>query len=1216
MANDLRNQLAQVIGDARHVGEIGARQALDGLAVDRRDPHRSMSAGECTLRRRLRAHGRQLGDRYNAKSGIQSIDRLAHKVAFEHWHRMLFARFLAENQLLIEPESGVAVSLADCEDLACERNEDPWALAGRFARRMLPRIFRADDPALEVVLAPETRQALDRLLESLPVAVFTADDSLGWTYQFWQAERKDQVNASGVKIGADELPAVTQLFTERYMVLFLFHNTVGAWRAGKLLAERPELAESASGEEELRHTMRLDAHGGYDFSYLRFVREAREGDEDGQPTGRWRPAAGDFPGWPRTAAELRVLDPCCGSGHFLVEGFALLVRLRMEEERLDLTDAISAVLRYNLHGLEIDPRCTQIAAFNLALAAWKLAGKVIAFPALNVACSGLAPNASKQEWIAMAEQAAAAAGMPAHRDLFGTEDSLLSEPLRGGLGALYDLFEQAPELGSLIDPHSLKLKQGLFQSNFESVRELISEVLDRESADEYITEHAVAAQGMARAAELLVGRYTLVITNVPYLVRGKQSDTLKDFAETHHYAARADLATMFVSRIFIWLGEHGTQAVVAPQNWLFLASYRKLRKKLLKAETWHLLARLGPGAFETIGGEVVKAILFTLSTGHASMRPNGLFAEAATAVTMYGLDVSASRTAAEKAARLADAELSGIEQVRQMENPDASITTEYQNIRSHVGQFAFSYHGITTTDYSRFGRSFWENLRWSSDWVFQQGTTLPSQPFSGKQSVLLWEDGRGGIRQLQDEGAPVVITGLEAWAKCGVVINQMGELTAGLYNGDPFDTNVAILIPSNQELLAPLWAFCSSAEFNATVRKFNQKVVVEYVYYGKLPFDLPHWQQVAAEKYPNGLPEPYSNEPTQWLFHGHPCRSVVWDDETKWTVQGRLRTDAAVLQVAVARLLGYRWPAECDRQMRLAEEQRAWVERCRELDDFADTDGIVCLAALRGEARGAERLRRLLAAAYGSEWSSATERRLLAGAAGGGRPSASLEEWLRDRFFAEHCKLFYHRPFVWHLWDGRKDGFHALVNYHRLTGPDGEGLRTLSKLLYDYLGVWVARQKAEQREGTEGADGRLAAAINFGAQLEMILEGEPPCDLFIRWKPLHRQPIGWEPDRDDGVRLNIRPFIATDLRFGGRKGAGILRAKPNVKWSKDRGKEPASLRPRPDFPWFWGCPGAGTPDERTDFLGGSDFDGNRWNDLHYTNVAKRAARRRAGVPEE
>ena len=431
LSADLRNQLARTVQAARRAGESGARNALGMLAVGDARAHPSMSSAEMDLRRRLRAHGRQLGDRYDPETGEQKIDCLVHEVAYEHWHRMLFARFLAENELLIEPESGVAVSLADCEELAHEQGQDRWTLAGRFAELMLPRIFRNDDPALAVRLAPETRQELERLIETLPADIFTTRDALGWTYQFWQAERKDAVNKSGVKIGPDELPAVPQLFTERYMVLFLLHNTVGAWRAGRILAAQPALAATAASEEELRQAVRLEADGGYDFSYLRFVREPRDGDEAGQPTGPWRPAAGRFEGWPR-AAELRVFDPCCGSGHFLIESLDLLVRLRTDEEQLAPGDAIDAVLRDNLFGLEIDPRCTQIAAFNLALTAWTWpgAGGYRRLPDLNLACSGLAPNAPRDEWTRLSDDAADAGGLPPKRDLLGVEDTLMSAPLR------------------------------------------------------------------------------------------------------------------------------------------------------------------------------------------------------------------------------------------------------------------------------------------------------------------------------------------------------------------------------------------------------------------------------------------------------------------------------------------------------------------------------------------------------------------------------------------------------------------------------------------------------------------------------------------------------------------------------------------------------------------------------------------------------------------
>jgi len=207
---------------------------------------------------------------------------------------------------------------------------------------------------------------------------------------------------------------------------------------------------------------------------------------------------------------------------------------------------------------------------------------------------------------------------------------------------------------------------------------------------------------------------------------------------------------------------------------------------------------------------------------------------------------------------------------------------------------------------------------------------------------------------------------------------------------------------------------------------------------------------------------------------------------------------------------------------------------------------------------------------------------------------ASLEDWLRNGFFEQHCALFHHRPFIWHVWDGLKNGFSALVNYHKLTHAN------LEKLTFAYLGDWIRRQQAAVAAEEAGSDAKLQAAKQLQASLKLILEGEPPYDIFVRWKPLSQQPIGWNPDINDGVRLNIRPFLAQDIR-GGKKGAGILRTKPNIKWEKDRGKEPA--RAKKDFPWFWGWDEA-----KRDFGGGGEPDGNRWNDCHYTTDFKKRAR--------
>jgi hypothetical protein len=399
-------------------------------------------------------------------------------------------------------------------------------------------------------------------------------------------------------------------------------------------------------------------------------------------------------------------------------------------------------------------------------------------------------------------------------------------------------------------------------------------------------------------------------------------------------------------------------------------------------------------------------------------------------------------------------------------------------------------------------------------------------------------------------------SGQQAWDKVGIAIS-LGDLTSSIYLGDRFDKSLAVLVASDKQHMPAMWAYCSDEAFRLEVRKLDKKVIVANGTLIKVPFDLEHWQKVGAELYPAGLPQPYTDDPTQWIFHGHPKPSVD------------------PLQVAMARLLGYTWPAESDEKMELSKEARAWIARCKALATHVDSDGIVCLSAVRGEKPAHERLLALLIDAWNTvekgSWKPAVLDRLLADAECAGK---SLEVWLRDKFFEQHARRFHHRPFIWHIWDGKKDGFSALVNYHKLNR------RNLETLTYTYLGEWIRMQERDVKNDVDGAEGRADAAKELQQSLEAILEGEEPYDIFVRWKPLEEQPIGWEPDLNDGVRMNIRPFVE----------AGVLRVLPpklNIKWEKDRGKDVESA------PWY------------------KVFKGERINDHHLSLEEKRKAREKA-----
>ena len=237
LATPLRRELEKAVIEARKVAERGADAFLTYVGYADADRPAHLSAEDGQLRTALRARGRQLGEAKGEMGVRQGQRPLTEQIAYEQWHRMLFARFLAENGLLRHPE-GASLTIELCAELAPDEGaRDGWDLAARYAGLMLPGLFRASDPAVRVRLAREHYLALEELVEGLPADVFSSDDGLGWVYQFWQTERKKQVNAEaksrGTKIGAAELPAVTQLFTEPYMVDFLLQNTLGAWWAGK-----------------------------------------------------------------------------------------------------------------------------------------------------------------------------------------------------------------------------------------------------------------------------------------------------------------------------------------------------------------------------------------------------------------------------------------------------------------------------------------------------------------------------------------------------------------------------------------------------------------------------------------------------------------------------------------------------------------------------------------------------------------------------------------------------------------------------------------------------------------------------------------------------------------------------------------------------------------------------------------------------------------------
>jgi len=1124
----LRGKLEKTVEKARDIVEIAVAEALTRLGISDGSAPSYLSDEERKLRNRLRAHSRQLGDVLNKDSGKQETELLVNEMSYEHWHRMLFARFLEQSNLLMY-EPGTPVSLQDCVDLAEEEPDikDGWELAGRLAQKMLPQIFRADSPVFEVKLSINHVNTLEELIAKLHEDTFQASDALGWCYQFWQNKKKKQVNESGVKIGAKELSPVTQLFTEPYMVSFLLDNALGAWWAKRRLTS--DDLQTATSEQELRE---LAAIPGVPLEYLRFVQD--------EESKTWSNAAGDFDKWPEDLSELKTLDPCCGSGHFLVAKFLMLVPIRMELEALTAKQAIDRVIAENIHGLELDQRCVELAAFALALEAWRYpgAGGYRQLPELQLACSGMSINEAQKEWKDIAKG---------------------DEELQGAVKWMQQTFKDAPIFGSLIDP----LKN--IKSNEIRPWHIIERAII--NASEINNETIVVSKGLITSANLLTNKYSWVTTNVPFRQMEDCCPELRAFSKHSYPESKTDLSTVFQSRILKLLSQSGISSSVIPQSFLYKDYYAKYRMVLFRKNSVSLIARLGAYAFREITGEEVKVALTIINPTLPNENQN-----------LLQLDVS-QLDIEQKEAELSRMKSISIPQRKSLITAKNIVATSNEPQGTLLEDVCIFSNGVQTGDYPRFGRNVWEITNYEG-WGFQLTTVDESQLFSGRSKCIFWGDGdlvRFVEEKLGEGKAGSWIRGTHLGDSKGVAISAMGDVKATLYQGEAFDDNTVVIIPNDEKDLLSVWETCSSKAYNTKVRIVDQSSKVR----GAL-LRVAHKSSGDCYK----LPSLFSNALTQWIFHGHPCASVTWSEEAKITEIIGLRQDDTVLQVAVARLLGYRWPAELDTEMELASEMREVIAKNKVFDGLVDDDGIVCIPAIRGEKPAVDRLEAILHAAYGDKWSATVLNNLLKSV-----NSRDLDLWLRDKFFDQHSKLFQHRPFIWQIWDGLPDGFSALVNYHIL---DYKGLE---RLIYTYLDDWISTQIQLEKDGDEGAELRLTAARNLREQLEAILVGESSggslperkgLDIFVRWKSLAEQPIGWNPDLNDGVRLNIRPFMqAKDV---GKKDSGILRSKPNIHWKKDRGTDVASA------PWF-------------DLgLGYGGKQGDRINDHHLTLVEKKAAR--------
>ena len=411
----------------------------------------------------------------------------------------------------------------------------------------MPFLFERIGDETELLLPANllhTDSLIHRMVESIDENAWGQIEIIGWLYQFYISEKKDQV--IGNVVASEDIPAATQLFTPNWIVKYLVQNSLGA----QWLATYPH--SQLSGKMEY------------------YIKPAEQTDEVKVQLAAITPDT-------LNPEALTLIDPASGSGHILVEAYDLFKAIYLERGYRQ-RDVAQLILEKNLFGLDIDGRAAQLTGFALMMKGRandrRLFERGVELNVMSLVDS----KGFDAERLAQSVKLAT----------YGLTASDLTELKR--------LFEHASTFGSLIQvPEGLAAKLPPLKQLSEAT-----------SQDLFVSDALTRLGLLVRQAEMLATQYDAVVANPPYMGSKGMNALVKKFAKDHFPDAKSDLFACFIKRGFTLAKDAGHNAMVTMQSWMFLSSFEKMREWMLREKTIKTMAHLGARAFGSISGEVVQ----------------------------------------------------------------------------------------------------------------------------------------------------------------------------------------------------------------------------------------------------------------------------------------------------------------------------------------------------------------------------------------------------------------------------------------------------------------------------------------------------------------------------------------------------------------------------------------------------------------------------------
>lgn len=445
--------------------------------------------------------------------------------------------------------------------------------------RAMPFLFEAIDDETELLLPTgliRTDAFWRELVDEIPEPDWQQVEVIGWLYQFYISEKKDQVIGKVVK--SADIPAATQLFTPNWIVQYLVQNSVG------------------------HHWLQTYPESTLKSALPYYI-------EPGEQTPEIVAQLAELTPTSIEPESIRVLDPACGSGHILVEAYNVLYRI-YEERGYRSREIPELILRHNLFGLDIDDRAAQLAGFALLMRARQDDRRLFSRDVnLNIHTLQESRHLNIPKlWQALNLNADANHGQI--QDLFAQAPEALAsnDPRQTLLADLRQSFLDAKTLGSLID---VPAEQA---SAIDDLYSTLLELNDQGDAMQKLAAKELLP--LLTQARLLAKRYDAVVANPPYMGSKGMNADLKEFAKKQFPNSKSDLFAIFIERNLDLTKQSGVVAMITMQSWMFLSSYEALRARILGQHTILGMAHLGARGFDSIGGEVVSTTAFVLAQPH------------------------------------------------------------------------------------------------------------------------------------------------------------------------------------------------------------------------------------------------------------------------------------------------------------------------------------------------------------------------------------------------------------------------------------------------------------------------------------------------------------------------------------------------------------------------------------------------------------------------